>query len=148
MSLYAAYGADMDPERMLGRCPLSPVAGTGWLSGWRLAFGGEEHAPDGALCTIVPDEVGAVFVVLYDIAEFDAAALDEWMQVPSGLYRRMRTRVHDGARGVAAWTHVLDVPEGGLPSLSTTQLIAHAAEVAGAPDDYVASLRNRPTTGL
>jgi hypothetical protein len=37
---YAAYGSNMDPEQMLERCPHSPVAGTGWLSGWRLTFGG------------------------------------------------------------------------------------------------------------
>ena len=41
MALYAAYGSNMDPAHMLQRCPSSPVAGTGWLPGWRLTFGGD-----------------------------------------------------------------------------------------------------------
>jgi len=53
MALYAAYGSNMDPAHMLQRCPSSPVAGTGWLPGWRLTFGGEDIGWDGALATVV-----------------------------------------------------------------------------------------------
>ncbi|WP_165715462.1 gamma-glutamylcyclotransferase family protein, partial [Mycobacterium tuberculosis] len=42
MPLYAAYGSNMHPEQMLERAPHSPMAGTGWLPGWRLTFGGED----------------------------------------------------------------------------------------------------------
>jgi len=42
MALYAAYGSNMDPAHMLQRCPSSPVAGTGWLPGWRLEPPGAE----------------------------------------------------------------------------------------------------------
>ena len=49
--LYAAYGSNMDPAQMLQRCPPSPVAGTGWLAGWRLTFGGEDLGWEGALAT-------------------------------------------------------------------------------------------------
>src|SRR6478752_6201847 len=55
MALYAAYGSNMDPAHMLQRCPSSPVAGTGWLPGWRLTFGGEDLSWDGALATVVED---------------------------------------------------------------------------------------------
>ncbi|HTQ93947.1 MAG TPA: gamma-glutamylcyclotransferase family protein, partial [Streptosporangiaceae bacterium] len=47
MALYAAYGSNMDPAQMLLRCPHSPQRGTGWLEGWRLAFGGEDIGWDG-----------------------------------------------------------------------------------------------------
>ena len=53
MPLYAAYGSNLDPSRMSERCPHSPLRSTGWLTGWRLTFGGEEHGWDGALVTIV-----------------------------------------------------------------------------------------------
>src|ERR1700761_1461572 len=66
--LYAAYGSNMDPEQMLERCPHSPAAGTGWLSGWRLTFGGEEHGWDGSLPMIVPEKGAQVFVALYDVS--------------------------------------------------------------------------------
>ena len=65
--LYAAYGSNLDPARMAQRCPHSPLRGTGWLMGWRLTFGGEEHGWDGALATIVEDPASQVFVTLYDV---------------------------------------------------------------------------------
>ena len=71
MALYAAYGSNMDPAHMLQRCPSSPVAGTGWLPGWRLTFGGEDLSWDGALATVVEDPDSSVFVVLYDMADSD-----------------------------------------------------------------------------
>ena len=62
--IYAAYGSNMDPEQMLQRAPHSPMAGTGWLHGWRLTFGGEDIGWEGALATLVEDETSSVFVVL------------------------------------------------------------------------------------
>ena len=47
--LYAAYGSNMDPEQMMQRAPHSPMAGTGWLEGWRLTFGGDDYGLEGAL---------------------------------------------------------------------------------------------------
>jgi hypothetical protein len=43
-----------------------------------------------------------------------------------------------------AWVYLLDGFEGGLPSARYLGVLADAAEAAGAPDDYVAELRNRP----
>src|SRR3978361_2034645 len=62
--LYAAYGSNMDPAQMKERAPHSPMAGSGWLMGWRLTFGGEDFGPEGALSTVVEDETSQVFVVL------------------------------------------------------------------------------------
>ena len=53
MPLYAAYGSNMHPEQMLERAPHSPMAGTGWLHGWRLTFGGEDLGWEGALATVL-----------------------------------------------------------------------------------------------
>jgi hypothetical protein len=44
--------------------------------------------------------------------------------------------------------YVLDGYEGGLPSARTIGLIAEAAQAAGAPDEYVEELRNRPCRSL
>jgi hypothetical protein len=62
VTLYAAYGTNLDPARMSERCPHSPLQTTGWLEGWRLTFGGEEHGWDGALSTIVQDPFDQVRV--------------------------------------------------------------------------------------
>ena len=77
VTLYAAYGTNLDPRRMGERCPHSPLRGTGWLQGWRLTFGGEDHGWDGALATVVQDPFEQVFVALYDVTDEDAAQLDE-----------------------------------------------------------------------
>lgn len=144
MALYAAYGTNMHPTQMRERCPLSPSAGVGWLEGWRLTFGGEELGWDGALATIVEDPDERVFVALYDVSEFDEPTLDAWEGADQGLYQKIRIRVHSLEGEALAWLHVLDSYEGGLPSARYLGLIADAAEAAGAPDDYVGTLRQRP----
>jgi len=141
--LYAAYGSNMDPAQMLCRCPHSPEAGTGWIHGWRLTFGGEELGWEGALPTIVPAEDQHVFVALYDVSAEDQRLLDAWEGADTDMYMTMRVRVLTLTEDVLAWTYVLDAFEGGLPSARTIGLIADAAQVAGAPDDYVAALRGR-----
>ena len=144
MPLYAAYGPNMDPRRMLERCPHSPLQTTGWLTGWRLTFGGEEHGWDGALPTIVEDPIDQVFVAVYDVSEEDESGLDGWEGADTGLYRKTRVRVATMTGSVVTWTYVLDAYEGGLPSASFLGLLAEAAEAADAPADYVRGLRTRP----
>jgi hypothetical protein len=46
---------------------------------------------------------------------------------------------------VTAWVYVYSGYEGGLPTAWYLTEIAGAAEKAGAPADYVAGLRARPT---
>ncbi len=140
--LYAAYGSNLDPGQMADRCPHSPLRGTGWLTGWRLTFGGEGW--DGALPTVVEEEGSQVFVALYDVTDSDEASLDEWESANSGLYRKLRLTVATLDGEQVAWVYVLNDFEGGLPSARTIGLLSDAAEVAGAPDDYVAALRSRP----
>jgi gamma-glutamylcyclotransferase (GGCT)/AIG2-like uncharacterized protein YtfP len=146
--LYAAYGSNMDPARMSERCPHSPLRTTGWLVGWRLTFGGEEHGWDGALATIVEDPLEQVFVAVYDVTGDDATRLDTWESADSGLYRRTKVRVDTLAGEEVAWTYVLDAYEGGLPSAIHLGALADAAEAADAPADYVTALRARPCRSL
>jgi gamma-glutamylcyclotransferase (GGCT)/AIG2-like uncharacterized protein YtfP len=144
VSLYAAYGSNMDPEQMHRRCPHSPVRGTGWLEGWRLTFGGEDLGWEGALATLVEDAGTRVFVALYDITPADEAHLDEWEGANIGLYRKIRLRVQMLEGEALAWLYTLDAYEGGLPSARYLGILAEAAEAAGAPADYLADLRARP----
>lgn len=144
MALYAAYGSNLDPAQMKERCPHSPAAGTGWIEGWRLTFGGEDLGWEGALATIVEEPGAHVYVGLYDLTREDERALDSWEGADTGLYRKVRVRVADLDGEALAWVYLLDSFEGGLPSARYLGALADAAERAGAPDDYVAELRNRP----
>jgi gamma-glutamylcyclotransferase (GGCT)/AIG2-like uncharacterized protein YtfP len=148
VALYAAYGSNLDPRQMHERCPHSPFSSTGWVVGWRVTFGGEDLGWQGALATIVEDADpdAHVFVGLYDLTDADFVALDHWECADTGLYRKVRVRVHTLNGEVLAWTYVLDGYEGGLPGARYLGLMADAAEAAGAPDDYVRDLRTRPCT--
>ena len=150
MTLYAAYGSNLDPARMSERCPHSPLRETGWLEGWRLTFGGEDLGWDGALSTIVEDPIEQVFVAVYDVTREDEVDLDGWEAADSGLYRKTKVRVFTLTGELVVWTYVLDAYEGGLPSASYVGVLADAAEAADAPLDYVARLRGVPcrSTGL
>jgi len=142
--MYAAYGSNLDPARMGARCPHSPLRGTGWVTGWRLTFGGEDHGWDGALPTIVEDPLDQVFVAIYDVTDEDVTHLDMLESADTGLYRKIRVRVSTLTGEELAWVYVLDAYEGGLPSASYLGILADAAEAADAPEDYVTALRGRP----
>jgi gamma-glutamylcyclotransferase (GGCT)/AIG2-like uncharacterized protein YtfP len=146
MALYAAYGSNLDPERMGVRAPHSPLYGTGWLVGWRLTFGGEDVSFEGPLGTVVEEEGHQVYVALYDLTPADEESLDKWEGVDIGLFRKLRVRVQTLEGDVAAWIYVLDAYEGGLPSARYLGMLADAAEAGGAPDDYVTELSSRPCT--
>jgi gamma-glutamylcyclotransferase (GGCT)/AIG2-like uncharacterized protein YtfP len=113
--------------------------------GWRLTFGGEDYAWEGALSTVVEDPGSQVFVVLYDVPDHDAPQLDRWEGGELGLHKKLRLRVQTLDGSVLAWVYVLNAYEGGSPSARYLGVIADAAEAAGAPDDYVMELRNRPS---
>ncbi len=146
--MYAAYGSNLDPGQMSDRCPHSPLYSTGWLVGWRLTFGGEEHGWDGALPTIVEAPGEQVFVALYDVTDADEKTLDEWEGTDVQLYQKVRLRVQTLEGDQAAWLYVLDAFEGGLPSARTIGILADAAEAADAPTDYVLALRARPCRSM
>jgi AIG2-like family len=138
----------MDPSQMARRCPHSPRRGTGWLDGWRLAFGGEGLGWEGALATVVESETDRVFVVLYELSDTDEESLDQWDGATLGYYRKFRVRVRTPDGDVVAWLYVLNDYEGGLPSARYLGIIADAADAAGAPADYVAWLRQRPCSSV
>ena len=146
--MYAAYGSNMDPAQMAERCPHSPQRGTGWLEGWRLTFGGEDIGWEGALAAVVEEAGQRVFVVLYEVSEQDELALDRWDGATLGYYDKIRVRIATLDGDLVAWLYVLDAYEGGLPSARYLGIMADAAEVAGAPADYVTWLRSRPCTSL
>jgi gamma-glutamylcyclotransferase (GGCT)/AIG2-like uncharacterized protein YtfP len=144
VALYAAYGSNMDPAQMAERCPHSPLHSTGWLEGWRLTFGGEDIGWEGALATVVEDAAERVFVALYELSAADERELDQWDGASLDYYRKATVRVATMEGDVLAWLYVLNAYEGGLPAARYLGIIADAAEAAGAPEDYVKSLRARP----
>jgi len=146
MAVYAAYGSNLDPDRMALRAPHSPLQGTGWLVGWRLTFGGEDVSWEGPLGTIVEDPDSQVYVALYDLTREDQKMLDQWEGVDIGLWTKLSVRVATLDGEVLAWVYVLEAYEGGMPTAQYLGMLSDAAEAGGAPHDYVTELRSRPCT--
>jgi gamma-glutamylcyclotransferase (GGCT)/AIG2-like uncharacterized protein YtfP len=138
----------MNPAQMAERCPHSPRHSTGWLEGWRLTFGGEDIGWEGALATVVEDADHHVFVALYELSDSDERSLDRWDGATIGYYRKFRVRIATLDGDVVAWLYVLNAYEGGLPSARYLGIMADAAEIAGAPADYVRWLRTRPCASV
>lgn len=149
----------MHPEQMLQRAPHSPMTGTGWLRGWRLTFAGEDIGWEGALATVVEDPDSSVFVVLYDVTPEDEKNMDSWEGSEFGNHKKIRLRVDrvDGMTSdpvdsepapVLAWLYVVDAWERGLPSARYLGVVAEAAQIAGAPEEYVRNLRTRPARNI
>jgi gamma-glutamylcyclotransferase (GGCT)/AIG2-like uncharacterized protein YtfP len=143
MTLYAAYGSNLDPCQMLLRAPHSPHRGTGWLRGWRLTFGGEDVGWEGAVATLAEDSGHSVFVSIYDLTPADELALDEWEGVTTDLYRKIRVRVETLDGSSLCYVYVLNSFEGGVPSARYLEIMVSAAREAGAPDDYIEELKSR-----
>ena len=142
MTLYAAYGSNLDPRQMLQRAPHSPHLGTGWLRGWRLTFGGEEIGWEGAIATLAEDMLSSVFVSIYDLTKDDENNLDEWEGVNTNLYSKIRVRVDMLSGTQLCYVYVLNSFEGGKPSQRYLEIMINAAVDAGAPLDYIAELKS------
>ena len=94
-----------------------------------------------------------VFVVLYDVTAADEENMDRWEGSELGLHKKIRCRIVRESSDttvdpVLAWLYVVDGWEGGLPSARYLGVMADAAEVAGAPAEYVHDLRTRPSRNI
>jgi len=131
---------------MRAYCPRSPMISTGWLEGWRLTFAGEDLLGwEGAVTTIVESPGDRVFVAVYDVHPEDEKELDAVEGIEAGTYDKLHLRVETLEGEFIAWVYVFNGYEGGMPTAWYLAEIANAAEKAGAPADYVAALRSRPT---
>lgn len=84
--LYFAYGSNMLPARLLGRCPSAKVVGTGVARAWSLTF--SKASKDGSgKATLVAEPNSAVPGVIFDIALAERGQLDQHEGVGFG-YRR------------------------------------------------------------
>ena len=88
-----------------------------------------------------------------DMTREDEERLDRWEGSELGIHKKIRCRVHrvsadTSTEPVLAWLYVVDAWEGGLPSARYLGVMAEAAEIAGAPADYVHHLRTRPSRNI
>ena len=90
MTLYFAYGANMERAAMRRRCPGAAALGTARLAGWRYVIAA-------GYGSVARASGRAVFGVLWRLTPRDLAALNIFESLDSGLYRRRVLTVQAGA---------------------------------------------------
>jgi len=99
MTLYFAYGANMERAAMRRRCPGAVALGPARLRGWRYVIAS-------GYGSVAPAQGCEVHGVLWRLTPRDLAALNVFESLDSGLYRRMRLTVDLGAARLRALVYV------------------------------------------
>lgn len=87
MKYYFAYGANMDLDRMLDRCPNAKFIEAGELKGYRFIINTR------GVASIVPESTSSVFGIIWTITEEDEAFLDHFEGVKGGWYSKYTVTV-------------------------------------------------------
>ncbi len=146
MTLYFAYGSNLDPAQMDLRCPGHGFQGMARLRGHRLHFPLYSASSwKGAVASLEPHDGAEVWGVLYVLTDEHVAALDhhEGLDRVPPRYRRVDLTVDQEGIAVAAFTY-LGLPDDVLveprPSRRYLDAILAGARARGLPPDYVAVL--------
>jgi gamma-glutamylcyclotransferase (GGCT)/AIG2-like uncharacterized protein YtfP len=133
MTLYFAYGANMERAAMRRRCGAAVPLGAAMLRGWRyvIAQGYGSIAPAAGAC---------VFGVLWRLTPRDLAALNAFESLDSGLYRRAMVTVETGGKRVRAVVYVGRQGGRPRPMPGYQQRLVAAAEDWRLPPRYIAEL--------
>lgn len=145
MSLYFAYGSNMDKEQMKKRCPSAVLLGPATLVGYRLAF--TIFSPK-RLCgcaDIVPSSGDAVYGLLYHLTSAEMKAMDTFEGHPIH-YKRILVRVDGQGGEVEAYSYeVINKRNTVPPSIHYLELLRSAAALHAFPEEYQAFLRSIKT---
>ncbi|MBE7220012.1 MAG: gamma-glutamylcyclotransferase [Caulobacteraceae bacterium] len=135
MTLYFAYGANLDRAGMARRCPRSRPLGTARLEGHRFRI--MEHG----YATVVPVSGAEVHGVLWEVAPDDLPALDAFEEVDAGLYLRAALLVHHGPHRSEAMVYLAGSTAVGVPCPGYMEAVLRAATGWALPSAYLAELR-------
>jgi gamma-glutamylcyclotransferase (GGCT)/AIG2-like uncharacterized protein YtfP len=134
MTLYFAYGANMERAAMARRCGAATPLGPAVLRGWRYViaegYGSVAAAPGAHVCG-----------VLWRLTPRDLAALNIFESLDSGLYRRATLTVETGGQRVRALVYVGRKGGGRRAMPGYQERIIAAAEEWRLPARYILQLR-------
>jgi len=134
VTLYFAYGANMERGAMRRRCPGAVALGPALLRGWRYVI------VDG-YGSVAPASGSCVFGVLWRLTPRDLAALNAFESLDSGLYRRVTLSVELGQRRVRALVYIGRRRGSRRPRPGYQERLVAAAQEWRLPKRYVAELR-------
>lgn len=134
MTLYFAYGSNMNRPAMKRRCPGARALGTAVLEGHRFFVGLEGWG------SVAPRAGGAVHGVLWRLTPRDIAALHAYELLHQGLYDVRYLPVRAEGKRVRAMIYMLRRRAPGRPRPGYMEMIAAAARGWKLPEAYIRSL--------
>jgi len=135
MTLYFAYGSNMDPDQMRERCPGAVPEGVAALSGYAFRINRN------GVATVVPERGGIVRGVLWTLTPAHVDTLDRYEGVAVREYEKLRLVVDAGAPA-RALIYVASEDRHGTPKAGYLERILAGAGHFRLPPDYVERLRS------
>jgi cation transport regulator ChaC len=140
MTLYFAYGSNMNRAAMKRRSPGARAVGPATLEGYAFFVGLDGWG------SVKPKSGETVHGVLWRLAPRDIAALHAYELLHAGLYNVRFLPVRIGARRTRAMIYLLRRRASGMPRPGYAEMIAAAARDWKLPDDYVRSIERWSTS--
>lgn len=140
MTLYFAYGSNLDRAAMQRRCQDARAIGTAVLEGHRFFVGLDGWG------SVMPAAGEAVHGVLWRLTPRDRAALNAYELLDKGLYDVRTLPVRAGTRRLPAMTYLLRRRIAGRPKPGYVELIAASARSWNLPEHYVRSVERWSTS--
>jgi cation transport regulator ChaC len=131
MTLYFAYGSNMQRAAMVGRCPNARAMGAAKLDSYKFFIGVDGWG------SVKPSAGGIVHGVLWRLTPRDLAALHSYELLHKGLYDVRYLPVRIGARRALAMLYVLRRRAAGKPKPGYAEMCAAAARSWQLPERYV-----------
>jgi len=140
MTLYFAYGSNMNRAAMARRCPGARAIGPVVLEGYEFFVGIDGWG------SVKPKRGERVHGVLWRLTPRDIAALHAYELLHQGLYDVRHLPVRSGAHRHTAMIYLLRRRAPGKPKPGYVEMLAAAARAWKLPEPYVKSVERWSTS--
>ena len=140
MTLYFAYGSNLNRAAMARRCPGARAIGPAALEGYRFFIGVDGWG------SVKPAPGNNVHGVLWRLTPRDVAALHAYELLHKGLYDVRYLPVRSGAHRRTAMIYRLRRRSAGRPKPGYVEMIAASARAWKLPEAYVRSIERWSTS--
>lgn len=137
MTLYFAYGSNMDERQMAKRCPTAKLVGKAWLPGYRLFINQRGYA------NVLPARGAQTIGLLWELTAEEEATLDLHEGCHKGIYKKCYCTVTDEAEKELEALVYIDKKNRsfGYPKHDYIERITTAAKKHAFPEYYQAMLQ-------
>ncbi|KAF8566541.1 hypothetical protein P879_05506 [Paragonimus westermani] len=141
MIYYFAYGSNLLKQRIQLHNRSAVYVGVGYLTNYRLLFGGKSDHWGGATASIKPSPTDCVYGAVWTLDDRDISSLDAQEGVPNH-YSPFNVSVSVGGKILTCRTYALNTEQEGPPSPYYLDIVLRGAIQSNLPDFYVEMLKN------